>query len=443
MLGYNKIKGLGAGEAVRVKDVEKEGQAEFKIFSKEHTLSMDKPTATKESRPPESSHSTAKTSSCGNSAKRADNGNYCDPQFNKVVTTAIVDDFDAVRNPVRGILCNAFGQACYNYRSIANFPDFATLTCGYRRLAGTVRPISKIYSSEHKTSLWDKLITNLPEGGCSPDEFPPAVMADINDGYNFLTSTTSMVARSFQDRGQRLRYLASVSNHKAGNLFNKCGNGPVRTLDNPVESITKNGRRGIETTYTKYRAVFTRKLFTMDFAGLDTPTDDGIPENECAPTVNGVKHPGYALLNTDGWSNANPGEFALVGEYANSPPTKRDWIEGRGLVMIGGNSSRVATPEELRREFGFDACSDDVCSRELEALKAITGAVREVVSPTRPVPVVAEATSVSETVIARGEPILSLPGSNSMDPHFPVETGSAASMPKKFPTRKARQSIQL
>lgn len=427
-----------------VKDVEKEGQAEFKVFGKEHTLSMDKPTATKESRPPESSHSTAKTSSCGNSAKRADNGNYCDPQFNKVVTTAIVDDFDAVRNPIQGILCNAFGQACYNYRSIANLsPNFATLTCAYRRVAQTLRPSSKTYSAQHRTALWDKLITDLPVGGCSPDEFPPAVMADVNDGYNSLTSTTSMVARNFLDRGQRIRYLASVPNKEAGNLFNKCGNGPVRTLDNPVESITKNGRRGIETTYTKYRAVFTRKRFTMDFAGLDTPTDDGIPENECAPTVNGVKHPGYALLNTDEWFNANPGELALVSEYANSPPTKRDWIEGRGLIMIGGNSSRVATPEELRREFGFDSCSDDVCSRELVALKAVTGAVREVVSPTRPVPVVAEATSVSEAVIARDEPMLSLPGSSSIEPHFPVETGSVASMPKKFRKRKTRQSIQL
>ena len=225
-----------------VKDVEKEGQVEFKVFGKEHTLSLDKPTATKESRPPESSHSTAKTSFCGNTVKRADNGAYCDPQFNKVVTTEIIDDFDVVRNPIQEILC----QACHNYRSIGNLsPNFATLTCGYRRVEVTTRPISKLYTEQHNTYLWDKLITDLPMGGCSPDEFPPAVMADVNDGYNLLTSTTSMVVRNFQDRGQRIRYLASVSNKLAGNLFNKCGNGPVRTLDNPVESITRNGRRGI------------------------------------------------------------------------------------------------------------------------------------------------------------------------------------------------------
>jgi chitinase len=95
-----------------VKDVEKEGQAEFKVFGKEHTLSMDKPTATKEFRPTESSHSTSSTSSCGNTAKRADNNGFCDPSVHKKVITA-VDDFGPT-NPVHPILCAIYGQACYN-----------------------------------------------------------------------------------------------------------------------------------------------------------------------------------------------------------------------------------------------------------------------------------------------------------------------------------------
>jgi chitinase len=408
------------------KEIEKSGKAEFKVFGKKHSLSMDKPTATKESRPPESSHSSAKTSSCGNSAKRADNGGFCDPQFNKRVTTAIVDDFDPVIHP---ILCNAYGQACYNYRSVANLgANFATLTCPYRRKANTGRPVSQVWTRQHKRALWDQKIMALPQGGCSPDEFPPAVMADVNDGYTDLTSTTQMAARNFQDRGQRIRYLPSVANKEAGGLFNVCpGLGPHRTEDHELISIEANGRRRVETTWTKVRAVFTRSRFTMNFAGLDNPNDDGIPDNVCAPTFNGNKHPGYALLNTDAWFGAHADELALVGAYANTPPNKRSWIEGRGLVVMGGNSSRAATPGELRRELGFDSCGDDECSRELMALREVTDAVREAVIPTRPVHVVAEATLVSEAIVAQGVLIGSLPGSDSSDPHFPLETGSVPS----------------
>ncbi|KAF8859677.1 hypothetical protein BDZ45DRAFT_781971 [Acephala macrosclerotiorum] len=373
-----------------VKDVEKEGQAEFKVFGKEHTLSMDKLTAIKESRPIESSHSTPSTSSCGNSAKRADNNG-----------------------------CLIYGQACYNYRSIANLDDsFATLTCAYHRVANTQRPISKTYVQQHKTTLWDRLIANVPQGppaGCSPDEFPPAVTADINDGYSSIESTTSMAPRVPADRGQRIRYLAAAENEPAGKIFNKCGGGPEWTLDNPLESVTAPGRRAIETTYTKYRAVYTRSRFTMNFAGLDNPADDGIPKNPCIPTANAV------------WFNAaaNAAEKLYTVNYA------RPW------PMIGGNSSPVASPEELRREFGFDSCSDDSCSRELRALRAVSETVREdSLPPTKPSSVNAEATpiSVNESVIVREEPILiSLPGSNSIDAEFPTDTGKAASMPKKFP----------
>lgn len=42
-----------------VKGVEKEGKAVFKVFGKEHSLSMDRPKTTKVSRPPESSHVSA------------------------------------------------------------------------------------------------------------------------------------------------------------------------------------------------------------------------------------------------------------------------------------------------------------------------------------------------------------------------------------------------
>lgn len=419
-----------------VKGIEKEGKAEFKVFGKKHSLTLDKPTTPKETRPPTSSHSSAKTSSCSKAAnaKRADNGNYCDPKFNKVVTTEVVDDFGLVANPIGQINCNpgnVYPQACQNYRSISqNNAAFHTLTCPFTRLppGKTERPISELWAEQHKTALWDALIAVKPAGGCSPDEYPPAVMADVNDGYSLLTSTTQMLPRNppYNDRGQRIRYIASNDNKEAGRLFDKCGQGPRFSRDNSLESTERNRRA--ETTWTKVRAVYTRKRFTVDFNGLPNNPDDGIPANPCAPTfqVNGVNaiHPGYQLLNTDGWFTNNAAEQALTPGYASSP-TKRDWIEGRGLVLVGQNSSRVATPEELREELGFDECADDKCTRELEALKKVIGAVKEEVSPTVPVAIGAEATLVnaSDDDGARNE--ASMPGSNFVEPDFPRETGRA------------------
>lgn len=68
------------------------------------------------------------------------------------------------------------------------------------------------------------------------------------------------------------------------------------------------------------------------------------------PTINRVEHPGFQLLNRNEWFNAaaNAAEKLYSMNYA-SAPTKRDWTEGRGLVMNDGNYSRVASPKELRR----------------------------------------------------------------------------------------------
>jgi hypothetical protein len=54
-------------------------------------------------------------------------------------------------------------------------------------------------------------------------------------------------------------------------------------------------------------------------------------------------------------------------------------------------------------------------------------AVREAVILTRPVHVVAEATLVSEAIVAQGVLMESRPGSGPLDPHFPLETGSVSS----------------
>ena len=181
-----------------------------------------------------------------------------------------------------------------------------------------------------------------------PTEYAPAVMADVNDGFDIFTSTLDVSPRVFVGRGLRIRYLAAAQNGPAGKCFDRCGQGPIRTLDSPIESIARPGRRGTPTTYTKYRAVFTRSRFPLSFAGWDSPADNGIPSNPCIPTVQGVVNPGFQLAIGDEWFATNVAKLAHTSNYASSP-TKRDWIEGRGLVMIDGNSSRVATPDSFDR----------------------------------------------------------------------------------------------
>jgi chitinase len=172
----------------------------------------------------------------------------------------------------------------------------------------------------------------------------------------------------------------------------------------------------------------------MDFAGLDSPADDGIPDNICAPTFDAgdgrgnIKHSGFALLTTDDWFHAHAAEANLNGLYDQAPPNRRSWVQGRGLVVVGSNSSRAATPEEFRRELGFDSCGDDECSRELLALREVTDTMKEAIMPSRPVGVAAEATPESEGVVVREAVVGSLPGSDHSDPQFPRETGSHGSV---------------
>jgi chitinase len=81
-----------------VKGIEKEGQAEFKVFGKKHTLNMNKPTKKPSAtRPPKSSHSPAKTSSdCPRQPKRdlekRAPAPKCDKKYDVIVTTKISDE---------------------------------------------------------------------------------------------------------------------------------------------------------------------------------------------------------------------------------------------------------------------------------------------------------------------------------------------------------------
>ena len=99
--------------------------------------------------------------------------------------------------------------------------------------------------------------------------------------------------------------------------------------------------------------------------------------------INSVSHPGFALLNEDRWFDNHQAEAQLTDSWKKQglrPRTKRQdgWFEELGrLVVADANSTRLATPEELKAWFGFGECGDDTCSRELEAFRTVVATMRE------------------------------------------------------------------
>ncbi|KAK8097736.1 uncharacterized protein PG998_013222 [Apiospora kogelbergensis] len=427
-----------------VKGVEKEGKAVFKVFGKKHTITMDKPTATRRSRPPESSHSSVKTSrsACPRSGrKRAD----CEPD-NRHHTTGITQITDHFQDSPNAIICDgnpnlpqSHPQACLNYHSIIqHYPQYATLTCHYYPKEKG-RPVSQAWTRQRDLAHY---LPMMGENRCSPDEYPPAAICDFNDGWDAIPSKApALAARPQIDRGQKIRLIQSKDNHNAGSLF-RCPRIPSYNFDQEHQRTEPGrGRRGYETVVHQVRAVYTRSRYTMAFHNLPQLDDDGLEANPCQPVIEGVSHPGFALLNGDQWFIDHPREAALTAGWAqgavhrrHGAAKRRDGVEeeeaaqGSGrLVIVEANSTRLATPAELRARFGFDRCGDDACSRELAAFAAVVATLRERARPTAPVSVEALATvTVALPVEGEGVPPSS-PGSHlTVKPVLPRQTGEVA-----------------
>ncbi|KAI1171673.1 hypothetical protein F4777DRAFT_593675 [Nemania sp. FL0916] len=425
--------------------IEKEGKAEFKVFGKKHSVAFTKPSKTV-LRPPRSSHPPVKTSSCPASANPARNlTGSANPRARagckrkrtvtvSKVTTEIALTSTVMKDPINCAGDSDYPEACRHYRSVINvYPQYKTITCGYRNDDKKLRPILDKFNSQRQRPEWAPYITNAPNG-CSPNEYPPAVMAPFNDGWDLLTSLADKypaIAHKMSSKppaveGQMVRYLDATQNARAGNLFNnKCQEPPDWNVGH-TSTITVTDS-GIETEYVVSKMTVTRRAYTMAFPGLDA--GDGIDGNECVPTFNGAKHPGYALLNEDKWFDfdAHAREKALQPVYAKGPSAiplaQKRWVDdddaGVGLVVIDANSTRLATPEELRRHLGFATCGDDKCTRELEALRAVVGMVRDEAERTqrlaaKPALVSAVPTPEIGDDGKRGrDTMLSLPGSGS------------------------------
>ena len=159
-----------------VKGIEKEGKAEFKVFGKKHTLSMNqpttKPTAT---RPPPKSHETPKSSTenkCNLKARGVERRAPCNND--KTEYTATTTLYQTIQK-----VCDVgkYGQACFHYRSAireANDPRFNPVTCSEfvpSRKFMAAGPALAEWSGQHNAD-WGRWMRR-PKARCQRDEWPP------------------------------------------------------------------------------------------------------------------------------------------------------------------------------------------------------------------------------------------------------------------------------
>ena len=223
-----------------VKGIEKEGKAEFKVFGKKHTLSMDKPTKKPtETRPPTTSHDPPKTStkddSCSIKARnldeRAPAGNCMKPVTSYTATTT---QYQTVEKICPG---EKWPQACMHYSSVireANRHDFNPVTCSEfvpaRNFMKGGTATAK-WSVEHVVA-WRSWMRR-PQARCQRDEWPP---------QHFWQG----------DSGQMIRYNHLEDNTGAGGLWKGfCPEHADERCEPGSEKIDQPSGRRAETTRCK------------------------------------------------------------------------------------------------------------------------------------------------------------------------------------------------
>ncbi|THW73572.1 glycoside hydrolase [Aureobasidium pullulans] len=384
-----------------VKGIEKEGKAEFKVFGKKHTLSMDKPTKPVTSRPPTSTHSPAKTSSnCPRIPKRDlekraldKRAPACVNEKYVTVTTKISDE----AGPKDKFVCTYAGgnkpggQACLHYSSVIAAQGLAydTFTCKYSATKATKRPGVAEYNVDRPTV---RTIQKVPVtlgwfqdiGGnaCERDEWPPAAFLIANDGYIGLEGAQ---ARTGVDVQQFIRYLDKQENNFAGKGWvGICAKSPPVRLINTKEVKDKPDAKGTTTITRSVEAVFKRQTYSYSFEAMPNPMlpDWGLADNRCQPSKPNRDDRGFALLNRDPWfgggvvANAVPQQADYKLQFSL---VKRDVLDGLDALGINGTSEAPSYEEhdeeetqlsrdEMLEAFGIKQCKEKSCKEEAEAL---------------------------------------------------------------------------
>ncbi|KAF2022761.1 glycoside hydrolase, partial [Setomelanomma holmii] len=371
---------------VCVKGVEKEGKAEFKVFGKKHTISMNsgKPS---ETRAPESKHTSAKTSSdswtsCSSkAAPRADEPRpkrQCRRPEKHIVRTIALEDVDTNTKDVN-LDCANNPQPCLHYRSVIQHNPataYAVNTCPYLGAVAGRGPdlaAKTDWEGQHPKNKWRSAVSDgglIPDRrpghqlkGCEADEWPPYKLYHEVDGYNRVIDP-AFAHRAAINKPQFIRYLDGTENGNVGNIW-RCKEIPQRHSTRSVEH-SNIGPDGTTTFFTDWTGVYTRTAYRINPVVADVNGDDGISANDCYPrgVDNDNRYQGYALLNDDPWYDTR--DKGYQAGYKRDPVNaKRNWLDPEDIVFVADNSSRRITDEEyeeLQHRLGFAKCSSGDCN---------------------------------------------------------------------------------
>lgn len=360
----------------------------------------EKPSAT---RPPESSHKPAKTSSeeCSQAPKAKRDLEERQPRCRRAkhvkITTAIEDA--PGRIVTKTAKCADYPQPCLHYNSIINSnpnADYHQNPCPYKKKDSDPELAAKRnYYAEHPKHLgandwWAKIPPVAGAKDCEADEWPPARLYYLNDGYDTLQGNGP---RNINKR-QFIRLMDGSQNGLAGSLWRGC---PRIASINDINTVitTIPGPDGTETVSTRMKALYTRTTMQIEFERLVQPdNDDGLQVNVCQPQQQGVDHRGFALLNDDPWYDRNPNAKQLQAAYLGNPNFKRSWIDPDQIAVMEANSSKMMTDEERKNDFESIRCARDGCEGEWADLPS-DAAVVHAPPPNLPVQAPASASTLS------------------------------------------------
>lgn len=231
-------------------------------------------------------------------------------------------------------------------------------------------PEKQAWDDEHPRAAgsgWYALIPDITSGpkDCEADEWPPYALAQEADGYDMHPDVPPRVIT----KPQFIRLLDGNQNGRIGAKFRRC---PYRA---EVETVSSNvhsrvGADKTTTSTTDYKVRITRTTYVVDPVIADPDGDDGLQVNECYPRGSGNNdYRGFALLNNDGWYSRNPAAKAFTDGYKRQPPSnaraRSEWVDPERVAVVDANSSRRATDEELRDDFGLLRCGSEGCDVEL------------------------------------------------------------------------------
>jgi chitinase len=353
-------------------------------------MQMDKPTEKPSAtRPPESKHTSAKTSSdewesCSVKPRkgRADEPRpkrQCRRPEKHIVRTTAIQDVDAVGGKntiVRDLECGKNPEPCLHYRSVINHnpgKGYNLNACPYVANPGGRQGdlAAKVnWEGQHPKNGWWDLIPARAAGlekGCEADEWPPYILYWSVDGYDRAIDP-EFAHRDTIDKPQFIRLLDGTQNGRVGNKW-RCSQIASRHSTNSHTHSTVGADR-TTTFYTDWTGVYTRTTYLINPVVDDPDNDDGLSKNDCYPRGNagGNKYQGFALLNDDPWYTGKQADQNLRAGYKTNPKNakKRGWVDPERVFVVGANSSRRATDDELRDKFNLLRCESDNCEAELQ-----------------------------------------------------------------------------